>query len=758
MSRSLLSLFAAIGLTLAVIPVSVGYAQADEYDDTWDDIDPPVAAPRAAPAPATRPAPTAAPTPATTAAPTAQAQVTLTHETADASLDAEGADVAGSASATPTETRRSQLFRMQNTWKGATGGVHIVDAFNAPAETFRLQLGMDFFVSNGFLQPGDDNKYVGGSLAFSWSLIDELELFAAIESHANYNSQEDPKLFQVLGDTTLGVKGYYPVLPWLALGGDFRLGLLNTVGDIGLVLASTSFGLRGNVTADLRALESPVPFIARFNLDYYFNNSSALIEDVEQQRYQNLMNPNPDPSLEDRNLVTSVERFGLGIDRTDSLTFGLGFEAPLEVSTDFFLQPLIEWQLSVPINRQGYNCLFIPSTPGGSDPVSGQDGCLDVQGFSAFPHTFTFGVRVLPPVKGLSALLAVDVGAGGTSTPVRELAANKPFDVIFALAYAYDTRDPLPVIVEAPAAEPEPEPEPIVGRIQGVVVEQGAGIAVAGAGIGYDGTELTMQQASSEGRFVSYEFAPGARALSISHPEYENGTCNTTIPEAGGDVQLRCELVAKPRRGTVTGRITDADGKAVARASVQITGPSTQTLTSQPSGIFDAADMAPGSYTVRVDADGYLIKTETFAVVANQTTALAITLVAKPKNALVSVTRSEIRIKKAIFFVTGSAEIEARSNDLMTEIADVMLRNPQVQLVEIQGHTDNVGAADYNRQLSQERADSVRNWLINAGVEPARMEAKGYGPDRPLVPNLTPGNRARNRRVQFMIREQAATP
>jgi outer membrane protein OmpA-like peptidoglycan-associated protein len=180
--------------------------------------------------------------------------------------------------------------------------------------------------------------------------------------------------------------------------------------------------------------------------------------------------------------------------------------------------------------------------------------------------------------------------------------------------------------------------------------------------------------------------------------------------------------------------------------------------TTQPSGLFDAADVTPGGFVVRVEADGYLLKVEPFNVVANQTTALALTLVSRPRSSLVTVTRKEIRIKRAIFFVTGSSEIEARSNALMTEIADVMMRNPQVQRVEIQGHTDNVGGAEDNRVLSQARADSVRAWLINAGVESDRLEAKGYGPDRPLVPNLTPGNRARNRRVQFIIRDQATSP
>jgi outer membrane protein OmpA-like peptidoglycan-associated protein len=84
-----------------------------------------------------------------------------------------------------------------------------------------------------------------------------------------------------------------------------------------------------------------------------------------------------------------------------------------------------------------------------------------------------------------------------------------------------------------------------------------------------------------------------------------------------------------------------------------------------------------------------------------------------------------------------------------------MLRNTQITKVEIQGHTDNVGSADHNLDLSQRRADAVRRWLVEqGGVESSRLEAKGFGSTRPLVPNITPANRARNRRSQFIILEQ----
>jgi outer membrane protein OmpA-like peptidoglycan-associated protein len=64
-----------------------------------------------------------------------------------------------------------------------------------------------------------------------------------------------------------------------------------------------------------------------------------------------------------------------------------------------------------------------------------------------------------------------------------------------------------------------------------------------------------------------------------------------------------------------------------------------------------------------------------------------------------------------------------------------------------------VGTADHNLQLSDARASSVKAWLVGAGIDPARLVPKGYGQTRPLAPNVTAGNRARNRRVQFIILE-----
>ena len=74
--------------------------------------------------------------------------------------------------------------------------------------------------------------------------------------------------------------------------------------------------------------------------------------------------------------------------------------------------------------------------------------------------------------------------------------------------------------------------------------------------------------------------------------------------------------------------------------------------------------------------------------------------------------------------------------------------------VEIQGHTDAVGAAAYNMQLSQRRSDAVRDYLLaNFDLNPDQLTAKGYGETDPIASNDTDEGRAKNRRVQFVIEE-----
>jgi outer membrane protein OmpA-like peptidoglycan-associated protein len=105
-------------------------------------------------------------------------------------------------------------------------------------------------------------------------------------------------------------------------------------------------------------------------------------------------------------------------------------------------------------------------------------------------------------------------------------------------------------------------------------------------------------------------------------------------------------------------------------------------------------------------------------------------------------------VLEGITFETGKADITPESAQILMKSLKTAETYPEI-IVEISGHTDNVGSSSSNQKLSQKRADAVRSWLISKGVSPDRMISKGYGEDSPRVPNDTEENRRMNRRIEF---------
>lgn len=117
--------------------------------------------------------------------------------------------------------------------------------------------------------------------------------------------------------------------------------------------------------------------------------------------------------------------------------------------------------------------------------------------------------------------------------------------------------------------------------------------------------------------------------------------------------------------------------------------------------------------------------------------------------------KREVRnlLKKAmqgIQFENGKANIKKASYPLLDQIAKTFIDNPTF-MIEVQGHTDNVGKADFNKNLSDKRAHAVMDYLVKKGVPAERMTAHGYGMDVPIADNKTAKGRALNRRVEFNI-------
>jgi len=116
----------------------------------------------------------------------------------------------------------------------------------------------------------------------------------------------------------------------------------------------------------------------------------------------------------------------------------------------------------------------------------------------------------------------------------------------------------------------------------------------------------------------------------------------------------------------------------------------------------------------------------------------------------VILTPSNIAIIDKIQFEVGKADLKPVSHAVIDEVVTVMKTNPQIELVQVQGHTDTDGSADLNRKLSQARSE----YMVGKGIKKDRLEGKGFGPDVPIADNAVPEGREANRRVEFLIVKQ----
>jgi outer membrane protein OmpA-like peptidoglycan-associated protein len=347
-----------------------------------------------------------------------------------------------------------------------------------------------------------------------------------------------------------------------------------------------------------------------------------------------------------------------------------------------------------------------------------------------------------------------------------------------------------PTKVETKIVEKATATAPVLGHIKGYVDETGhPETGVPNAIVAFvNHPEITSLAASPDGHFLTLGLPAGKYDLAVKAEGYKDGTCTATLAEAPPvaapapspmdsktadgkpaappppapapgiqDASVTCSLEALPRVGKVAGRVRDAETRnGVANAEIKVadSGGHEYTQQSDSNGQFHFDSLAPASYTLTASADGYMNDVETLDVKPRVETPADVVIMKRPKNPLVAVTQKEITIKQQVQFAVDSAVILPESTGLLTEIADVIQRNPRIHKVEIQGHTDSNGDDQHNQVLSEDRANSIRTWLISHGVPADRLEAKGYGEKKPLVPNVTEGNRQKNRRVQFIIVDQ----
>ena len=157
------------------------------------------------------------------------------------------------------------------------------------------------------------------------------------------------------------------------------------------------------------------------------------------------------------------------------------------------------------------------------------------------------------------------------------------------------------------------------------------------------------------------------------------------------------------------------------------------------------------NYNVTYNADGYLFKSENLIVPKNSAFQSI-----KKEIKLAPIKANESIVLNNVFFEFSSSELTSDSRSELSKLFNLLSNNPSIK-VEIQGHTDSKGKKSFNKKLSQERAESVRKYLIKKGINPSRITAVGYGENQPIAKNKNPDGsdneegRALNRRIELKI-------
>jgi len=629
---------------------------------------------------------------------------------------------------------------------GSVGLFRVKTAEQQRTHSFRIGLHIGGFQQDNFLiagangQKGDTNGRVQGDLTVGYTPWKYIELYLGIFNSSNRNqrtdsARTDPEVILSLGDLALGIKGRYTVAKFIDIALNLDVRFLNSVSGISFDGKSTNFAIDAIATFDLRRnqLTRKVPLRFHVNFGFLLDNSLSLLPPG-----QCAFSTKTDSCIASR----VVETFAYGIG-TNRLRIAGAVEAPIvvkHVGIDIFLEYIAN--ISV----------------GGGDQVvlnalKNDTSVSKARLTNPAQQWMTIGLRIRP-VSGLVLDAGVDIGL--QSPGFQYGPPVTPWNVIAGAAFAYDTINKAgkTKIIEKTVTR-EISRGATVGKLRGVVKDAVSKKPLGNATIKYLNRMESSQLSGDDGFFVSYGFVPGPVQLEVSREDYESIKVETSAI-ANGETPVEVLLTPKPpQSGILRVRVVDGTNAPI-RATVHIQSSTGAIVDADaaPEGPGNfTAKLAGGDYLIDIVADDYLAKQRQIKIEAGQPQSLDVTLTKKPSTSHVALGKGEIVVKGVVHFGTNDAVIKLDGQQLLDEVADIIIRNPQLKKIRIEGHTDNRGVAQKNLELSKARAASTMAYLIKQGVDPLRLDSEGYGASQPLVPNLTPANRAKNRRVAFKIVE-----
>lgn len=202
----------------------------------------------------------------------------------------------------------------------------------------------------------------------------------------------------------------------------------------------------------------------------------------------------------------------------------------------------------------------------------------------------------------------------------------------------------------------------------------------------------------------------------------------------------------------LTGKVTNKSNKQPLYAKVQVkstpdNGYEGFTMTNAKTGDFTIKIPERDNFLFRVESDGFVAHDDNIGISEASPNREIVKYVE-----MLSMRKGERFALQNLFFEQSKSELLQESAEELDRLYNLMANNPTME-IELGGHTDRQGYRTANLKLSQQRAEAVKEYLINRGISRKRVQAVGYGPDNPVAPNDTEENRAKNRRVEVTILE-----
>jgi outer membrane protein OmpA-like peptidoglycan-associated protein len=614
---------------------------------------------------------------------------------------------------------------------GPIGLYRISTAEVGPLDHLRLALHGEFFKSSDFLVKGDQNSRLLGDFTFGFTPHKNLELFGALLTASNRNrrgtvdmpepGRRDPELIKSFGDLVLGGKGQMPVTRGATVGFEIGLKFLSSISDLSFSASSTSLWFGPLFTLDMRRFGSgEIPLRFHANVNYYIDNSSNLHDFTDTTIYTH-----------------EVASFAYGIAAT-RLRTGIGIDAPLEkLMPEIPLQPFFEYHAEVVTGT---------ADPAFSDYMPPVCGTPDHPcKYNRDQHWITLGLRARV-YQGFTLDAGVDaalrsVGFGyGTPLP--------PYNVVFGMSFPLDI-DAFrrPVVLTRTIEKRVGAPEPVEGHVAGVVKSSKGGTPVAGAIVSVTGRPRARVATDADGSFESGALPPGPTQLEVTAVGFEPAKLSAVINPTKL-AELEVALTPKALTGNVRGKVADDRGRGL-EASVKFLGPDNFEAKSDSSGSFSAA-LPVGTYKVVAEAPGFPVKETQLDLAAAQDRQLDFVLKNHPVNPDVSLSDSGLSLKKPIKLKAGATTLDPKAQSELDGVADILEEHAEIKTLRIEAHWD-TSAGDTAKDVTQKQADLLKQYLVKKGLPEARIEAVGVGADKPLVPNISPANKAKNRRVELHV-------